>query len=414
LICAYKNTYTSILGLITPIAAMCRILIDQTGRVYKAVSEKQDELEFTRIDSTVYWGYNVGSFDFSFNDTLFSFGGYGIWRENGQLRFFSDVFKEWNIMTVNKEYPYVKYVDLFDQKYSEIYFIQKPYYDGATGNLNESWKLIKLNLLKRSNTELVSLSKEIINILNNNSVLNKINLPALDGTLVLFSYEDILLLKFETNEVFKLTTRNLKDLILGNSNITHINISFESGDSVYYTLSSDSTDHIYSFHISLNDFKKENYSLYTPIEANHIKYYISIALILILFICTAVYHNIKKKINRNAHDGSRIELKNEDLDGLYFSEIEKNLISQMLVKSKTGNSISVDEINFMLGLSKKSLEIQKKFRSEIINRINHKFKVKVNRDQELIERIRSEEDRRFFKYSMNEENVRLYNSQNSK
>lgn len=63
------------------------VLIDQTGRIYKAVNESKTSLTFTRVDSTYYWGYNGGAIEFSYNDTLFSFGGFGFWRTNGQLRY---------------------------------------------------------------------------------------------------------------------------------------------------------------------------------------------------------------------------------------------------------------------------------------------------------------------------------------
>jgi hypothetical protein len=58
----------------------------------------------------------------------------------------------------------------------------------------------------------------------------------------------------------------------------------------------------------------------------------------------------------------------------------------------------------VLGLTKKSLEIQKKIRTETLNRINHRFKMKFETDEDLIERIRSEEDRRFYRYIIREEN----------
>ena len=79
----------------------------------------------------------------------------------------------------------------------------------------------------------------------------------------------------------------------------------------------------------------------------------------------------------------------------------------MINHSKKGDHFSVEDINASLGLNKKTLEIQKKVRTETINRINHKFKIKYNLSADLIERIRSEEDRRFYKYIINEENGKL-------
>ncbi|MEY3060604.1 MAG: hypothetical protein RL000_1956, partial [Bacteroidota bacterium] len=83
---------------------------------------------------------------------------------------------------------------------------------------------------------------------------------------------------------------------------------------------------------------------------------------------------------------------------------ELDLIEKIYNKTLEGKSYSVEDINAALGLSKKSLEIQKKIRTETINRINHRFKIIFNTEDELIERIRLAEDRRFYKYIISEEN----------
>ena len=87
-----------------------------------------------------------------------------------------------------------------------------------------------------------------------------------------------------------------------------------------------------------------------------------------------------------------------------FKSIELDLIEKIYNRSLEGKSYSVEDINAALGLSKKSLEIQKKIRTETINRINHRFKIIFNTEDELIERIRLEEESRFYKYIISEEN----------
>ena len=87
-----------------------------------------------------------------------------------------------------------------------------------------------------------------------------------------------------------------------------------------------------------------------------------------------------------------------------FKSIELDLIEKIYNRSLEGKSYSVEDINAALGLSKKSLEIQKKIRTETINRINHRFKIILDTEDELIERIRLEEDRRYYKYIISEEN----------
>jgi hypothetical protein len=59
----------------------------------------------------------------------------------------------------------------------------------------------------------------------------------------------------------------------------------------------------------------------------------------------------------------------------------------------------------MLGIGRKTIEVQKKIRTEAISRVNHKFKVLTGKDLLLVERIRSEEDRRYQKYMIRNENM---------
>ena len=101
---------------------------------------------------------------------------------------------------------------------------------------------------------------------------------------------------------------------------------------------------------------------------------------------------------------------NEDSNFLMFSDFEKTVINRIIKE----NIISVEALNHILGLGKKSIEIQKKSRNDVIHRINHKFKVIFNSEAEFIERIRSEEDRRYFKYTINEANQQLFKDHQKK
>ena len=66
------------------------ILIDGTGRIYKATSKSNDTVYYSRIDSTHFYGYNGGAINFTYHDTIFSFGGGGFWRVNGQHRYYRE------------------------------------------------------------------------------------------------------------------------------------------------------------------------------------------------------------------------------------------------------------------------------------------------------------------------------------
>ena len=81
-----------------------------------------------------------------------------------------------------------------------------------------------------------------------------------------------------------------------------------------------------------------------------------------------------------------------------FNEIEKELILFIYEKTRQEYTVSVEEINKVLGLSGKNESVQKKNRSETINHINQKWAVLHGNNQLLIERQRSEFDKRSFEY----------------
>ena len=68
---------------------------------------------------------------------------------------------------------------------------------------------------------------------------------------------------------------------------------------------------------------------------------------------------------------------------------------------------SVEELNTILGISKKPLEYQKRIRTETITQINSKFKELYNQESDFIERTRGEEDKRFFNYIIGKENIKI-------
>ena len=146
------------------------------------------------------------------------------------------------------------------------------------------------------------------------------------------------------------------------------------------------------------DFTPMNTGFYEPEVDNESTYGIVTIGILILG-GTIFFARRRKKIKTTKED--QVDETNGIGD---FKSIELDLIEKIYNRSLEGKSYSVEDINAALGLSKKSLEIQKKIRTETINRINHRFKIIFITEDELIERIRLEEDRRYYKYIISEEN----------
>ena len=384
------------------------ILIDGSGRVYKNFTKDSNKIEFRRIDSTQFYGYNSATIFFSYNDTLFSFGGNGFWRRNGQLRYYDELSQEWNIEKIDKEIPTTDLIYFQDQKEKSISYLKWPFIDEATGTKFNNYIIIKLDLAKKQNKELGFLNKGISSLFLENPNYFFVNIPDLNGTFISFNRQNQYLINYNANEVYSLTNKNINDFLHGNSNGMKILNTFAIKDTVYYTKSNDSTYKLYSFPISMKDFVKEPYPLYEPFEDESKKTYLYIGGLFMLLIGGSVFFvkKRKQKTTSTSIEPTTTVFKKED-NGIDFNPLELELITKMIEQSARGNHFSVEDINTSLGLNRKTLEIQKKIRTETINRINHKFKIKYNLSIDLIERIRSEEDRRYYKYMISGENSKV-------
>ena len=104
------------------------ILLSGTGQVYKCINLKNDSLEFQRIDSTSHFGYNYGAINFTSNECLYSFGGYGFWRHNGHLRRFNKS-KEWQLDFIEKEISTVHNPLLLESSINKLYYLHTPEFE---------------------------------------------------------------------------------------------------------------------------------------------------------------------------------------------------------------------------------------------------------------------------------------------
>ena len=374
------------------------ILVDGTGRIYKATSKSNDTVYYNRIDSTHFYGYNGGAINFTYHDTIFSFGGGGFWRVTGQLRYYSEKYHEWDILPLNEEVPTTDVLFYFDKLKSEIYYLQIPLTNYATNISTEGYSIYKLNLKNRKNEKLGKMNDEIVNLFPTKAVYSFSEIPSLKAVLVNFDGANQYLFDFINNKSYKLISPEIQKLFYGNSKDIRIINTFEINNWLYYTKSNDALMQLDSVKITMADFTSMDRGFYVPEREDESKY--GIAIIGILILGGIIFFVRRRK---------KIKTKKEDqldeTNGIGdFKSIELDLIEKIYNRSLEGKSYSVEDINAALGLSKKSLEIQKKIRTETINRINHRFKIIFNTEDELIERIRLEEDRRYYKYIISEEN----------
>lgn len=79
------------------------ILPQGTGRVYQYIIEDD---RWQRVDSSYFTGYNFGAVQLSYGNDIFSFGGYGLWQINGMLRIYNVIGGEWNTIKTNRYIPW--------------------------------------------------------------------------------------------------------------------------------------------------------------------------------------------------------------------------------------------------------------------------------------------------------------------
>jgi hypothetical protein len=214
------------------------IRVDGTGRIFKVLGKNEDTLKIKRIDSTHFFGYNNFASDFIFRDTIFSFGGFGYWRKNGQLRYYSFKNKEWDIIPLNEEIPSSKECTYFDTKKNHVYFLQTPFLDPATHKeLKNKFSIYQLDLEKRENNLIGILNLELQSIYPFTNQYISVQTSSLNGELVINNGDKIYLFDFIKNEVYKLSNTAIEKTIFSNSGGVYLDLIFEKNGKLYYTLS---------------------------------------------------------------------------------------------------------------------------------------------------------------------------------
>jgi hypothetical protein len=376
------------------------IRLDGTGRLYKVNEKRGDSLLVKRLDSTIFFGYNGGAYEFIYRDTIMSLGGFGYWRKNGQLRHYSYENHEWYIIPLNLEIPVTKESAYFDLTRNEVYILKLPFVDLATNKKDESHLVYKLEITKKEYKLLGELNPDLIKLFPIGVQYMSLQLPSLKSELMIFEAGKIYLFDYINNEVYQLENPAIEKTIFSSSSGDYIDLAFENNGKLFYTKSKSSTNKLDSISISINDFIKQEYPLYsTKTHISNLYFFVGCSLLvgLVIFI-------YRRKKLRDKNIISQQQSTISDGSEYQFKQIELDLIEKIYQVSLVGKSYSVEDVNNTLGLTKKTLEIQKKIRTETLNRINHRFKMKFETDEDLIERIRSEEDRRFYRYIIREEN----------
>lgn len=338
-----------------------------SGFVFKQYDLLDSTVRFSKIDSTHYDGYNFDDIKFNYNDTLFSIGGFGFWRNNGQVRYFTEN-KEWELLfpelalgMSNRNYWN------FDSKKGLLYLI--------VNIKNDKQSLLTINLREKS-WEFEEIPYTFLStLLSKNEYPIQIQLNNDNGSILCFSNEIYYL---DLSKKILKKANNNKLLNFFNKNKIRESSAYHDGKFIYTYFNEE----------KLLDSIDLNLSSFTLINSKDFKstFNKNIALILtsILLVFIVLFLVYKKKRKKN-----KLELNDFELD----------FLKKLLIKE--GKQIDIESLNYLLGLSKKSLEIQKKNRSEFLNKLNQKIKEVLYTDENVIIRVKDEDDKRVFVYQLN-------------
>lgn len=358
-----------------------------SGRVYQLSEQNDSNYVFSRLDMTENINYNLGAHYFAYKGQLYSFGGYGFWKTNGNLKLFNTKDKQWDIVPLSEEiipqyYPLE--ASWFNPSLGKFYVpLQSIVNAGISGTEYVKGKVIpysyELNINTKQWNKLGKTNQQIIEIITNGQT----SFRSKQGLIILY-YDKAYLLDFINNKLFV-------------SNYGFFNQSLSrkgTGDFVYesngylysYNYGSKETD---SLKIDYNIFKDTGLAIWEPVY--NFSIYLIVFLLLLIIASIIIYSKtkLKKKTDFTQQEKNfRIQ----------FTDTEIALITLLIEKVKLNERATINDVNYVLGLKHKNTGLQKKVRSDTFNSINDKFRYISKTDESLIQSIRSEDDKRYFEY----------------
>lgn len=399
--------------------------INQNGTIWitqngssKVYSIDQNN-SITRLDRTCNQGFNYGATNLIYRDTLYSFGGYGFWQTTGSVRFFNPTSGEWDIIRDIENVPIASginaicYYDKINGKLFVVYTPTKPEYVKIDEGLKGQALLQCFDFKeKKWWNEAKQINPKIATKFTQLAIIQKF-----DKDILLSSQltGKVMLINFNENKIkdvdYKYHTE-LKQLLNSRSNY----ISYTVNDTV--KLLDLTSDKILTSYIKPNQLSINNEPIYInkgitenlqEIPWLVISGIINGILILSIGIGLKIKNNKKQltELKEDAIVNHTFEKDNRSFKNYAqnLSAIEKDLLHLLYNNHLQNQKTTVTQINKVLGTEKKPFKIQNNIRGEVLTTINNKFMAFAMVSNNLIERQRSDYDKRHMEYYINEKYV---------
>ncbi|MBK8482767.1 MAG: hypothetical protein IPL31_00025 [Saprospiraceae bacterium] len=317
-----------------------------------------NDVDWVNISKSKYHGYNHLSKKFIFNNSIYSFGGYGFWREHGDLIKYDWDRNEWETVTLLTDEDIGNSAAF---KVGNYLYVVNPISRNQHINLsNKHEGLYRINLLTRE-VDVFSIDSKL-SLLKSGMRLETQNyyLPSRDPFQII-------------------DKRNMKYKL---ADITHVlDLSKQNDRSLLWihgdSLSIQSVDSIAGFiHLDFDSiYKNAPFPAYSILKSNKSSLFAGILIVGIL-ICFIIY----KKNGRSKK---------------LPPKFTNPTIDKVLVYS--GKTLTQEELDDVLGIDQiNPAETQRSKRSNAFKEINHEYSKLYGLD--LITRIENPEDKRKYLY----------------
>lgn len=395
--------------------------IEGTGLLFHVTLE-QDTLAYKRVETTKYAGYNFYAAHFTFQEKIYSFGGYGFWKTNGGMRVFNPLSKEWDIVPLLEEKPNIFYPissgltlrlpkdkiqkEVFQNVKSmpSLYWMDAKnghFYTIGQRTINESTKEIHSFFPEINALDIRNGSWKTIGKLKRYGWQQYVALP--QGLLIHESSTHFYLADFIRNQILYPDNYLETELSKLNSG-SEINILFAVDSTIYFgNLRNNTIDSIILKKSHLISKKEEIYSAQFKMGESPYKCPKSLFAIigLNILIVTGIFFAFSRRKKDKVSIIQHTETPNVDTQTV-FTEVEKSLIQLLLEKAEKNDTASIEDLNKILGVTTKADPIKRKVRSEIIQSINLKWGVMNQSNEKLIFSTRLAQDKRSREYFIKE------------
>jgi hypothetical protein len=387
--------------------------VSATGLVYAADDlHAPDSIVFRRLDHTTHYGYNFSAYDFSFKDQLYNFGGYGFWRWNGQLRAFNSKMKEWAIIPLNREIPVASLSpDTFmwyDRRTDDLYTLQ--YIQANEAVRNEEFKMVdSVYVLDLETFSWKALGAHTEHL--RNKTANRQKIVEIDSGILMLNQGVIEYFDLPGNRILTLDVAQAKAELLSK---VSTKFTWYANGKIYYGLPR--TGAIDSVTLTRDMFRDTGMTIYELRATGRNGFWLLIPVL----IAGGVFIYRKRGL-RNLPAPSSMTMKppedRPETEPLpvktaalpVFDEVELSLLRLLTENMRDkGKRTNVQEVNRILGVANKTLDMQKRKRSDVIRSVNRKFRlVHPDRSEELILKAKSEMDGRLTDYFVNDSETLL-------